>query len=188
MRPVEIELPVRLTDGVVALRRPRDADAAPDAAAFREDADLGRLLGMEHDPDEAAILERLRHGAERARDGAGAALTIADVESDAYLGSVVLHSFDWHHRRCEIGFWLIPRARRRGFGARAVALAVSWAFDELDLLRVEMTTTPDNAAVAALAARLGFAREGILRQRNVERGQRVDVVWFGVLREEWHAR
>jgi RimJ/RimL family protein N-acetyltransferase len=28
----------------------------------------------------------------------------------------------------------------------------------------------------------------VLRQRNVERGQRVDVVWFGVLREEWHAR
>ena len=27
--------------------------------------------------------------------------------------------------------------------------------------------------------------EGVLPKRNVERGQRVDVVWFGVLREEW---
>jgi RimJ/RimL family protein N-acetyltransferase len=188
MRSVEIELPVRLTDGAVALRRPRDEDAAPQAAGFREDTDLGRLLGIERDPDEAAIIERLRQGAQRARDGAGASLTIADAESDAYLGSLVMHSFDWHHRRCEVGFWLIPQARRRGLGARAVALAVSWAFGGLDLLRVEMTTTPDNAAVAALAARLGFAREGVLRQRNVERGQRVDVVWFGVLREEWHAR
>jgi len=48
-----------------------------------------------------------------------------------------------------------------------------------------MTTTPDNAAVFALARRLGFTQEGVLRKRNVERGQRVDVVWFGVLREEW---
>jgi RimJ/RimL family protein N-acetyltransferase len=39
--------------------------------------------------------------------------------------------------------------------------------------------------VAALARRLGFTREGVLRKRNVERGRRVDVVWFGVLREEW---
>ena len=37
----------------------------------------------------------------------------------------------------------------------------------------------------ALAERLGFTQEGVLRKRNVERGQRVDVVWFGVLREEW---
>ncbi len=48
-----------------------------------------------------------------------------------------------------------------------------------------MTTTPENPSVPALARRLGFAQEGVLRKRNVERGQRVDVVWFGVLREEW---
>jgi RimJ/RimL family protein N-acetyltransferase len=69
-----------------------------------------------------------------------------------------------------------------------VALVVSWALAELDLLRVEMTTTPDNAGVFALARRLGFTQEGVLRKRNVERGRRVDVVWFGVLREEWAAR
>jgi RimJ/RimL family protein N-acetyltransferase len=115
-------------------------------------------------------------------------LTIADAETDAVLGLVILHSFAWQHRRCEVGFWLVAGARGRGLGARSVALAVSWAFDAFDLLRVEMTTTPDNAAAAALAARLGFAREGVLRQRNVERGRRIDVVWFGVLREEWQVR
>jgi RimJ/RimL family protein N-acetyltransferase len=35
---------------------------------------------------------------------------------------------------------------------------------------------------------MGFAQEGALRERNVERGRHVDVVWFGVLREEWEAR
>jgi RimJ/RimL family protein N-acetyltransferase len=185
MRPVEIELPERLTDGVVALRPPRSEDAAPSAAAFRADGELGRLLGIEHDPDTAEILEDLTRDRQRAEKGAGASLTIADAVTDAFLGSVILHSFAWQHRRCEVGFWLVPAARGRGLGTRSVALAVSWAFGELDLLRVEMTTTPDNAAVAALAERLGFVREGVLRQRNVERGRRVDVVWFGVLVEEW---
>jgi RimJ/RimL family protein N-acetyltransferase len=50
-----------------------------------------------------------------------------------------------------------------------------------------MTTTPENPAVPALAQRLGFTQEGVLRSRNVERGQRVDLVWFGLLREEWQA-
>ena len=48
-----------------------------------------------------------------------------------------------------------------------------------------MTTTPENPAVPALARRLGFTEEGRLRARNVERGQRVDILWFGVLQEEW---
>jgi RimJ/RimL family protein N-acetyltransferase len=64
-------------------------------------------------------------------------------------------------------------------------MIVSWAMESRDMLRVEMTTTPDNAGVYALAERLGFRREGVLRCRNIERGQRVDIVWFGVLREEW---
>ena len=101
---------------------------------------------------------------------------------------MILHSFDWHSRRCEVGFWVVRAARGRGVGSGAVALAVSWAFDDLDLLRVEMTTTPENQAVPALAARLGFTQEGVLRARNIERGRRVDIVWFGLLREEWAGR
>jgi RimJ/RimL family protein N-acetyltransferase len=58
-------------------------------------------------------------------------------------------------------------------------------FDDLDLLRVEMTTIPDHPAVPALAAKLGFAQGGVLRARNVERGRRVDIIWFGLLRDEW---
>ena len=181
---MRIELPDSLSDGEVVLRRLRAGDAEAYVAAFRADPDLGRLLGIEEDPDEA----RVRHKAEREPDGVFVELAVAHATDDALLGSMILHSFDWKHRRCEVGFWLVPAARGRGVGSRAVALAVTWAFGELDLLRVELTTTPDNAAVFALARRLGFTHEGVLRRRNVERSARVDVVWFGVLREDWAGR
>ena len=169
-------MPQRLSEGGVVLRRLREDDASAYAAAFRDDPDLGRLLGTDDDPDEASARERIG----RTRE-----LAVADPETDAFWGTVIPHSYDERHRRCEVGFWLIPAVRGRGLGSAAVSLIVSWAMRELDLLRVEMTTTPDNAGVDALAARLGFTREGVLRKRNVERGQRVDVVWYGVLREEW---
>ena len=153
------------------------ATRAAYAAAFRDDPELGRLIGTEADPDEARV--RQRAIADRRFE-----LAIVD-EDDAFAGMVLLHSLDERHRHCEVGFWLVPAARGNGVATRAVRLVVSWAFEELDLLRVEMTTTPDNAGVFALAERLGFTHEGVLRKRNVERGQRVDVVWFGVLREEW---
>ena len=178
---MRIELPESLTGDGVVLRPLRPADAPAYVAAFRADPELGRLLGMEEDPDEARIRERAERLPGLAADGRVVELAIGEP----FAGTVILHSFHEHHRRCEVGFWLVPEARRRGLGSRAVALGVAWAFRELDLLRIEMTTTPDNAAVFALAQRLGFAQEGVLRKRNVERGARVDVVWFGVLREEW---
>ena len=174
---MHIELPASLKGDGVALRRLRPGDAHAYAAAFKEDPELGRLIGTEEDPDEARV--RQRATADRRFE---LAITGAD---DAFAGMVLLHSLDERHRHCEVGFWLVPAARGRGLASRAVRLVVSWAFEELDVLRVELTTTPDNAGVFALAERLGFAHEGVLRKRNVERGERVDVVWFGLLREEW---
>lgn len=185
MTNVKIELPVRRGDDHVAIRPMSPDDAAAYAAAFQEDADLGRLLGVERDPDEQSVRERVRGQAQRAEEGGAVELAIADPTTDAFWGSVILHSFDWQHRRCEIGFWVIPAVRGRGIGSRAVALALDWAFGDLDLLRVEMTTAPENPAVPAVARRLGFVQEGVLRSRNIERGQRVDIIWFGILREEW---
>jgi RimJ/RimL family protein N-acetyltransferase len=66
-----------------------------------------------------------------------------------------------------------------------MSLLVDWLFDHRWLRRLELTTTPDNAGALALAESLGFTREGVLRQRVVERGKEVDIVWFGLLRKEW---
>jgi RimJ/RimL family protein N-acetyltransferase len=182
---MRLELPEPLTDGRVTLRWMRVEDAATCAAAFRDDPDLGRVIGVEHDPDEASIRERIARQGEPAAEGRSIQFAIADAVSDAFWGTMILHSFHWHSRHAEVGFWLVPAMRGRGVGSAAVTLALSWAFDACDLLRIEMTTTPDNPAVPALARRLGFTREGVLRARNVERGRRVDIVWFGLLREEW---
>jgi ribosomal-protein-alanine N-acetyltransferase len=185
MASMKIELPDQLADDRVTVRPMRSDDAAAYAAAFNDDPDLGRLLGVEQDPDEETVRKQVEGQAQRAADGKGVELAISDPATDAFWGSVLLHRFHWHDRRCEVGFWVIPSVRGRGVGSRAVALTVSWAMGDLDLLRVEMTTTPENPAVPVLARRLGFTQEGVLRARNIERGQRVDIIWFGVLREEW---
>ncbi len=178
-------MPSRLADEVVALRPLREEDAVGYAAAFRAEPTLGTLLGYEQDPDERSLLERIDRRDERAAEGEALELAIVDPVGDRLWGSLTFHSFAWEHRRGEIGFWIDAAMRRQGIGSDAVSLALTWGFGALDLLRVEMTTTPDNLAVRAVARRLGFSQEGVLRARNVERGRRVDVVWFGLLREEW---
>ncbi len=101
------------------------------------------------------------------------------------LGVVTLHSFAWRHQRTEVGFWLIPAERGAGIGTEAVTLCVDWAFTGLGMRRVEMTTLPALAPVLAIAERLGFRHEGVMRERELENGERLDVVMLGILQDEW---
>jgi RimJ/RimL family protein N-acetyltransferase len=185
---MRIDLPSEIDGDRVRLRPLRDDDGPAYARAFTDDPDLGRLLGIEKDPDEAAGRGRAARARQFAEDGVAVELAVADPASDAFLGVVLLHSLSEQHRRCEAGFWLAPAARGRGMGTAAVAALCGWAFDALDMLRIELTTTPDNASVPGVARRLGFAHEGVQRKRNVERGERVDIVLYALLREEWSPR
>ena len=62
-------------------------------------------------------------------------------------------------------------------------MLVDWAFDALELERIEITTTPDNGPARALATTLAFEEEGVMVGRNLERGRRVDVMILARLRK-----
>jgi RimJ/RimL family protein N-acetyltransferase len=173
-----MKLPEAPSDGVVRLRPLRPDDAAAYVGAFADDPDLARNRGLDRVPDEAVFLTWIEVGEEFAE------LAIADT-GDALLGSVILHSVDWHNRRGELGYWLVAGARGRGLATRALQLALRWMFEDLGLERAEIATTPDNAGSLAVAHRLGFSEEGLLRGRDIEEGRRIDVVLYGLLRDDW---
>jgi ribosomal-protein-alanine N-acetyltransferase len=178
-----VDPPAELADGDLRLRILRPDDAPAFAAAFAEDPELGILVGLEQDPDEASVRSRLEHPDERP----GFELVVTAGGSDDLRGVVTVHRVEERHGRVEVGFWLVRAARGAGLGRRAVGLVVDWLFAQPWVRRVELTTTPNNEGAMALAERLGFAREGTLRQRDVERGRTVDIVWYGMLRDEWGA-
>jgi RimJ/RimL family protein N-acetyltransferase len=182
-----IKVPSRIEGVRCALRPFTDADIPAWAQAFRDDPELGPAIGTDTDPDEKTLADRPEKNAAGAREGSYADLAVADLDDDSLLGGVTLHSFDWRHMHTEVGFWLTPAGRGRGIATEAVALCVDWAFGELDMHRVEMTTLPQFDRVLALAERLGFRQEGVMRDRNLERGVRLDVVMLAVLRDEWNS-
>jgi RimJ/RimL family protein N-acetyltransferase len=74
-------------------------------------------------------------------------------------------------------------ARGHGYISRAVRVLVRWAFDELGLARLELTTDPENTASQRVAERCGFQKEGYLRSHMLIRhsGQRRDSLVYGLL-------
>lgn len=177
-----VEWPGDLSDGLVLIRRYEPSDAPVEVQAFQDDTTLGIVLGRDKIPTVDELVATTKTGTYPHRTPT---LSIADATNGGFLGGIGLSRVDRRHRRGEVGFWLTPAARGRGIAKRAIRLITGWAFDDLGFERVELTTSPANAATRGLALRLGFTEEATMRKRNFERGRRVDVVMFAVLKDEW---
>lgn len=100
-------------------------------------------------------------------------------------GAIGYHYWDWTHRNTEIGYWLGTEWQGRGLMTRACRALVDFAFDELDLNRVEIQASTDNTHSRALPERLGFTLEGIFRQEAWLHGRPTDQALYAMLRQDW---
>jgi RimJ/RimL family protein N-acetyltransferase len=120
--------------------------------------------------------------------GRGVTLAIARRETpDELLGSVSLRRFV-RDRRAELGYWLGADAWGFGFATEAAGALLDFGFAELGLARIYAHVLEGNAASCRVLDKLGMINEGIRRQ-HVRKGKKLlDVVLFGMLRDEWEER
>ena len=112
---------------------------------------------------------------------------IADIDTARVIGTCTLFHFEHAHHRCEIGFALARNRWGRGEASRAVATVLEFAFGVLDLHRIEADVDPRNSKSLCLLERLGFQREGVLRERYRVNGELQDTAILGLLRSDWRA-
>ena len=110
---------------------------------------------------------------------------IADFASDGAIGTCTIWRVDPVHRRAEIGFALVREHWGKGFATEAVGRLIRFAFEELDLHRLEADADPRNDRSLRVLERLGFRREGYLRERYHVEGEIQDAIILGLLRSEW---
>jgi RimJ/RimL family protein N-acetyltransferase len=138
MAPQPLEPPVLADSRVrVRVRGLREEDAAPFAAAFREDEDLARLVGFDPVPDEAWVRQRVAEAPAKARAGEWLQLAVA-APDDGFLGDVILQRLDWPNEKAEMGIWLVREARGTGAAAAATRLLLRWAYRAGGLHRIEL--------------------------------------------------
>ncbi len=101
------------------------------------------------------------------------------------IGTVTLASLDLRNLRAEIGFMLSRDRWGQGLMSEALGALLDYAFGELELERIEADVDPRNEASLRLLERLGFVREGYLRERWRVGGGVQDTVMLGLLRREW---
>ncbi len=99
------------------------------------------------------------------------------------IGSASLWNVIWHHKRAEIGIWLIPEYWNQGYGKKALNLIKLIGFNHLNLNRLEAHVATENLYSLSLFKSSGFQEEGRLKQFLNLRGKFHDVFILAALNE-----
>ena len=163
------------------------------------EGDLGALFAIFSDPevmrywshapfveedDVRTYLEDIREGFE---SRSFLQWGLCRIEGAKVIGTCTLWQLDAANRRCEIGFALAREYWGGGWMSEGLTALVDYAFGDLGLLRLEADVDPRNTASLKLLERLGFQREGYLRERWLVEGETADSVLLGLLARDWRA-
>jgi RimJ/RimL family protein N-acetyltransferase len=152
--------------------------------AWMNDEDLTATIAMRYPMSlarEADWVER----ATRGQDPSELNLAICLGDGDRHIGNCGLVQIDRDNRTATLGILIGEKdCRGRGLGEEAVRLLCRWAFDEMDLRKIRLDVYANNPGAVKTYERVGFQREGLLREEVHRAGRRLDVIRMGLLREE----
>lgn len=119
-------------------------------------------------------------------EGRVSAFAIRTLENDRLLGDVGLGGISWSHGDAFLGIGIGDRDFwGKGYGSDAMRLALRYAFTELNLRRVTLNVYEYNLRAIRCYEKLGFQHEGRVRKYLSREGRRWDLVYMGILKEEW---
>lgn len=119
------------------------------------------------------------------QDGSGARLAIESAAHGVFIGWCCLVKWNPDYRSATMGYCLDHASWGQGFATEAAGALLQWAFDALDLNRVQAETDTRNTASSRVLEKLGFVREGTLREDCVVNGEVSDSWVYGLLRRQW---
>lgn len=100
-------------------------------------------------------------------------------------GAIAHHSIDWSNRNVSLGYWIARGHQGKGIITRACHTLLDYLFDERGMHRIEIRCATGNVRSCAVPQRLGFRREGVIRQGELGCDGWLDLVVWGILESEW---
>ncbi|MDB5871228.1 MAG: family acetyltransferase [Ramlibacter sp.] len=181
-----LTLPSGLTieTGRLTLRLVSEADL-PELLEINGDDETTRYLPYASWRGMADAQEWFDRALNRHAAGEAGQFVIVLRETGRVVGSCLLFHFDEPSRRAEIGYVLGRQHWGAGYMLEAGKALVDFAFGPAGLRRLEAEIDPRNTASSRLLERLGFVKEGLLRERWDNKGEVSDSGLYGLLRGDW---
>lgn len=106
-------------------------------------------------------------------------------ENKKLVGIIGLHHIDKENRKAVIGYWLDQNAEGKGIMTVAVKLLLDYAFHELRIHRISIDCASENNKSCAIPERLGFTKEGEMRDAEWLYDRFVNLKRYSILENEF---
>lgn len=179
--------PITLTTERLKLRWLDQSDAAAQYAIF-SDPVVTRYWSSGAWTEMSQAHEAIEKTIENYRSGAAFRLGIELLSTGEMIGNVNLYDIVGPSRRCDIGYAVNPAHWGKGYIGEAMKAALDYAFNELDMNRIEADIDPRNEVSQKILERMGFIKEGYMRERWIVNGEVCDTAFYGLLRRDWKNR
>jgi ribosomal-protein-alanine N-acetyltransferase len=170
----------------VQLRLVEPTDCTERYAGWLRDPEVNRYLETRwHEQTIETLRDFLRIILEQ---GNAYLFAIVVRETGFHVGNVKIGPIDPHHLVADVSYFIGDRAAwGKGYGTEAVRLATRFAFDRLDLHRVQAGFYETNVGSQRVLQKAGFTYEGRLQKKLRQHSGAAweDHVWFGALKEKW---
>ncbi|HYI13648.1 MAG TPA: GNAT family N-acetyltransferase [Thermoanaerobaculia bacterium] len=108
------------------------------------------------------------------------------IDDGQVVGTITLMMKD--EGMAEIGYWVGVPFWGKGYVSEAAAEILRYGFEEVGLQRIFAGYFSRNAASGRVMEKIGMQYEGTLRHHVLKWGERLDIVFYGILRDEFIAR
>lgn len=138
---------------------------------------------IDHTQSAQGVLSFIRNARQQLANNQGTQYVI--LWQGQVAGLIGFHSIDWSNRKTSIGYWLGQEFTGLGLMSTAVEGLCQLAFEHYKLHCVEIRVATENTKSQRVPERLGFTREGVLRQREWLYDHYVDHIVYSMLDHEW---
>jgi ribosomal-protein-alanine N-acetyltransferase len=165
------------------LREIRPSDAPAVFACFADDA-VTRYYDQPTYTDIKQAEDLILHMRHSYRDRRSIRWGIARRSDDLLLGTCGYMGWDRRSRKCSLGYELAQAYWRQGVMREVLTAVLPCGFEQMNLNRIEAEVIPGNIASEQLLQKLGFQREGLMRQSAYFKEAFYDLQLFALLKEE----
>jgi RimJ/RimL family protein N-acetyltransferase len=138
-------------------------------------------------PTEKSIEEYREDFAQTLSTETWLAYSIIAKDTGEFIGTGLIYHINRKSLRARWGILLAPKFWRQGIGTEVGQMLIKYAFEGLGMRKLCSGTHSGNIGSQKLQEKLGFVREGVLRQQFILCGEPHDDLLYGMLRKEWES-
>jgi RimJ/RimL family protein N-acetyltransferase len=106
---------------------------------------------------------------------------IFDARTGQYFGGTGVNHIERMNRLGNVGYWIRTSATRRGMASKAVRLVARFAFETVQLVRLEIVVRPENSGSRRVAEKAGAKFETMARNRIFQHGKTYDAALYSLI-------